>query len=166
MPHVRFWQQSDLPDLTRMAAVTAWNITPPDDKPYTSPEVVGMNAYHNLMRVLGSPGGTAVVVEDQGRPVGYFLIAIQPNHKTSLPFGYAADIYLEPAYRKGGVARQMHDLAEGYLRQLGIGTLTNWTHAHNPLGQKASDRNGFRIEGMMMAKDLWAEAMAARAAVV
>jgi len=154
MLKVRFWQQSDLPELMRMAGVTAWNITPPDDKPHTSFEAVAANARGNLELVLSAPYGTAVVAEENGRPVGYFLIAVQQNEKTGEPFGYAADIYVEPSHRRSGASKLMHDLGENYLRQLGLHTLTNWTHAHNPLGQRASDKHGFRIHMLMMSKDL------------
>ena len=154
MVKVRFWQQSDLPELMRMAAVTAWNITPPDDKPHTRFETVAANAQQNLTRVLSAPYGTAVVAEDGGRLVGYFLLAIQHNDKTGEPHGYAADIYVEPGDRRSGVSRQLHALGEAYLRKLGLTKLTNWTHAHNPLGQKASEKHGFRLHMLMMSKDL------------
>lgn|GEM_PF-1444500 len=154
MLSVRFWQQTDLPELMRMAAITAWNITPPDDKPHTRFETVATNAQQSLLRVLNAPFGNAVVALDGSRPVGYFLVAVQHHDKTGEPYGYAADIYVEPAYRKSGASKQMHALAEEYLRQLGLRTLTNWTHAHNPLGQKASEKHGFRIHMLMMSKDL------------
>lgn len=152
--HVRFWQQSDLPYLMQMAAQTAWNITPPDDKPHTSFEKVGTNAQRNLWHVLNSPYGSAVVAEDGGRPVGYLLLAAQPNDKTGELQGYLADIYVEPAYRRHGAAKLLHTLGENYLRRRGIRRVTNWTHAHNPLGQKASEHFGMKLWGMMMVKHL------------
>ncbi|HWI62269.1 MAG TPA: GNAT family N-acetyltransferase [Symbiobacteriaceae bacterium] len=154
MLNVRFWQESDLPELMRMAGITAWNITPPGDKPHTSFEVVAQNAQANLERVLSAPYGTAVVVEDDGRPVGYLLLAVQQNDKTGQPHGYAADIYVEPDYRRSGASKLLHLLGESYLRHLGLRYLTNWTHAHNPLGQKASEKHGFRISTLLMSKDL------------
>ncbi|MDF2627142.1 MAG: putative acetyltransferase [Symbiobacteriaceae bacterium] len=154
MVKVRFWQQSDLPELMRMAGVTAWNITPPDDKPHTRFENVAANAQQNLMRVLSAPYGMAVVAEENGQVVGYLLLAVQQNDKTGEPHGYAADIYVEPGNRRGGASRQLHALGEAYLRHLGLQKLTNWTHAHNPLGQKASEKHGFRLHMLMMSKDL------------
>lgn len=158
MLQVRFWQQQDLPDLMRMAAVTAWNITPPADKPHTTFETVASNARDSLMRALSSPFGNAVVALDKGRPVGYFLVAVQQHDKTGEPYGYAADIYVEPEYRRSGASKLMHALAEEYLRRIGMRVLTNWTHAHNPLGQKASEKHGFKLHMLLMSKDLQASA--------
>jgi GNAT superfamily N-acetyltransferase len=154
VPHVRFWQQSDLPYLSQMAAATTWNITPPDDKLHTTYERVAANAQRNLYAVLSSPHGTAVVAEDGGRPVGYLLIGIQLNDKTGEPHGYLADIYVEPAYRRQGISKALHLMGEEHLRRLGIRRVTNWTHAHNPLGQGATSHHGLNIWGLMMVKHL------------
>lgn len=154
MPTIRFWQPSDLPYLQRMSALTTWNITPPDDKPKTTFETVAQSAVENLHRVLQSPGGTAVVADESGRPVGYLLIGIQYHDRTGEPYGYMADIYVEPEFRRGGLSKGMHRLGEEYLRRLGIRRATNWTHAHNPLGQRASKHHGFELWGMMMVKHL------------
>lgn len=154
MPQFRFWQQSDLPWLMQMAGVTAWNITPEDDKARTTPQAVAESAQANLMGVVQSPFGTAVVAEESGRPVGYLLIGIQHNDKTGEPHGYMADIYVDPAYRRAGVSKGLHQLGEEYLRRLGIRHATNWTHAHNPLGQRASAHHGYNLWGMMMVKHL------------
>lgn len=167
MVRVRFWQESDLPYLARMAAETAWEITPPGDKPYTTYERVATNAVRNLYGVLQSPPGTAVVAEDDGRPVGYLLLGLQMNDRTGEPHGYLADIYVEPAYRRSGLAKKLHEVGEEYLRQQGIRRVTNWTHAHNPLGQKSSEYFGLKLWGVMMSKDLHkaragADAMPAR----
>jgi len=151
---IRFWQPWDLPHLLRMAAVTAWNITPEDDRQHTTLERVAQAAQMNVLAVLSSPMGTAVVAEEDGRPVGYLLVAIQANDKTGEPQGYMADIYVEPAYRRHGIAKQMHLLAEAYLRQIGIRTITNWVHTHNQNGLAASVRHGFQPWGVMMAKVL------------
>lgn len=154
MARIRLWQASDLPHLLRMAAVMAWQITPEDDRRATTPQAVALSAQMSLIGVLRSPGGTAVVAEAEGRPVGFLLIALQPNEKTGEPQGYMADIYVEPSHQRQGLGRQLHLAAEAYLRQMGIRTATNWVHAHNRQGQAASERHGFEVWGMMMAKEL------------
>lgn len=154
MPRVRFWQPSDLPYLLSMAALTTWEITPEDDRPHTSFAVVARSAHQNMVGVLESPYGTAIVAEEGGRPVGYLLIGIQPNGRSREPVGYMADIYVEPAFRRSGLSKQFHVVGEEYLRRIGIRKATNWTHAHNPLGQGASNRQGFKLWGLMLSKDL------------
>lgn len=154
MVYVRMWQQSDLPVLERMAALTAWNITPPDDQRMTAFPIVARSAVHNLYSVLGSPGGVAFVADDGGRPVAYLLIGIQPNDKTGEPQGYLADIYVEPQYRRMGISKELHRWGEEYLRRLGIRKVTNWTHATNALGQGASNHHGLRLTAVVMTKEL------------
>mgnify|MGYP003880784625 FL=1 len=152
MPQVRFWQMADLPWLLEMAAETDWQIMSPTDRAVARPEVVRANAHRNLLATLSSPGGTAIVTEDGGRPVGFLLIGIRPDDRTGEPQGYMADIYLMPEYRGRGLAKQMHELGEEYLRRIGIRRVTNWVHATNPLGQKTSEARGFRVWGVMMEK--------------
>jgi GNAT superfamily N-acetyltransferase len=158
MPRVRFWQPSDLPYLLSMAALTTWNITPEDDRPHTSFEVVARSAHQNMVGVLQSPYGTAIVAEEGGRPVGYLLIGIQLNGRSREPVGYMADIYVEPAFRRSGLSKHFLAIGEEYLRRIGIRKATNWTHAHNPLGQASSNHQGFKLWGLMLAKDLQAGA--------
>jgi GNAT superfamily N-acetyltransferase len=154
MAEVRFWRQEDLPYLRWFAAVNAWQILPPDDRALASIGHVAMAAETNLFEVLRSPGGTALVAEADGRPVGYLLIGINVDPKTGQRSGYMADIYIDPAYRSQGIASRFHQMSEQYLTDMGIRKATLWTHAHNPLGQKSAERQGYRLWGMVMAKIL------------
>lgn len=154
MPQIRFWHQGDLPHLLRMAAITTWEIMNASDKAVAQPDVVYANAQRSLLGALQSPGGTAIVADENGRPVGYLLICIRPDERTGEMQGYMADIYLLPEYRGKGLAKEFHRVGEEYLRGLGIRQATNWVHAENPLGRKASEARGFRIWGVMMEKRL------------
>lgn len=152
MPQVRFWQRSDLPGLLQMAAITAWEIMNPSDKAVARPDVVYANAHRNVIATLSSPHGTAIVADEGGWPVGYLLIGLRPDERTGEMTGYMADIYIYPQYRGKGLAQKFHEVGEDYLRKLGIRKATNWVHATNPLGKKASDDKGFRLAGVMMEK--------------
>lgn len=149
---IRFWHPRDLPHLLQMAAETAWQITPPADRARSSPELIRQAAHHNLAGCLSSPGGTAVVAEEQGRPVGFLVITLQPSERTNEMQGYFADIYVEPAHRRSGVAKGMQDLADAYLQRLGVKSATNWVHAHNERAQQAAERFGLTPWGVMMSK--------------
>lgn len=164
MIRIRFWQPSDLPYIQQMMVETTWSITPEDDKAHTTFGTVAAGAQGNLQGILSSPGGTCVVADLNGKPVGFLLIGLQPNDKTGVPHGYLADIYVEKPYRKSGVARQMHTIGEQYLRSLGIRYATNWVHAHNAGAQKASAQFGIRPWGVMMVKELQPVAQTAPAA--
>lgn len=154
MAQVRFWRQSDLPYLAQMAAVTAWEITPPDNRASTTFETVSRNAVQNLLTVLGSPGGTAVVADVGSIPVGYLLIGIQAHERTGAPRGYMADIYVAPEFRRAGLTKELHLLGEQYLRSIGITRATTWTHAHNAKGAGTAAHHGYNPSGVMMVKRL------------
>lgn len=154
MAEVRFWRPEDMPYLRWFAALNAWHILPPDDLRHASVGTVAQHAEGNLFGVLQSPGGTALVAVADGRPVGYMLIAVRSDEKTNERAGYIADIYIEPAYRKHGIAGHFHEIGEKYLADMGIRRATLWTHAHNPLGQKSAERRGYKLWGMMMSKEL------------
>lgn len=151
---IRFWQPSDLPYIQQMMVETTWSITPEDDKAHTTWATVADSASRNLEAILSSPGGTCIVADLNGRPVGFLLIGLQPNDKTGALHGYLADIYVEKPFRKSGVAREMHNLGEHYLRQMGIRYATNWIHAHNKGAQNASAQFGLKPWGVMMVKEL------------
>lgn len=154
MAYVRTWQPSDLPYLARMTAITTWEITPEDDKAHTNFTIVAHSATANLYGVLASPGGTAFVADEGGIPVGYLLVGIRPAAYTNEPHGYLADIYVLPQFRRQGLSKELHRWAEDYLRRLGIRKVTNWTHAHNQVGQNTITHHKHRIAQVMLAKDL------------
>jgi GNAT superfamily N-acetyltransferase len=154
MATVRFWQPADVPYLLHMAAETAWQITPEKDRAYTRPEIVRRAAQANLAGCLSTPGGTVLVAEADGRPVGYLLITIQPNDRTGQLQGYLADIYVEPEYRRAKLGLQLHQMAEAYVHRLGIRTVTNWVHTGNEKGLKAAEHFGMRPWAVMMSKEL------------
>lgn len=116
--------------------------------------MVAQSAQADLLQALQSPGGTAVVVEDAGRPVGFLLVTVNHNDRTGAPFGCLADIYIAPGYRGRGLARALHQLGEEHLRRLGLTEAVHWTHAHNEAGQASARRNGFEPWGVMMVKEL------------
>lgn len=154
MLRLRFWQPADLPFLCAAAAQVAWDILPPDDRSRAMPHAVAQSAQADLLLTLQSPGGTAVVAEAAGRPVGFLLVTVSPNERTGLPFGYMADIYVAPDYRGRGLARELDRVGGEYLRRLGLTEAVQWTHAHNAAGQALARRNGFEPWGVMMAKEL------------
>lgn len=154
MATVRFWQPSDLPYLLQMAAETAWQITPPGDQARSHPEIVRRAAQRNLAGSLSTPGGMLLVAEESGRPVGYLLLTLQPSEFTGEMQGYFADVYIDPAHRRSGLAKEMHYRGEEYLQRLGIRTMTNWVHAGNEKGQRTGESFGFFPWGVMMAKEI------------
>lgn len=158
MVHVRMWRPADLPLLTQMAGLTAWELLPADDRAVARFELVAQSGAANLQGVLTSPGGTAIVADVGGQPVGYLLIGLMPDDLTGEPVGYLADIYMQPAWRRRGVSKRLHQAGEQYLRQIGIRKVTNWTHAHNATAIKTQEHHGIRPWRVMLSKRLTGEA--------
>lgn len=151
---IRLWRREDLPKLREFAVTNAMELLSPDDRAHTTPEIVKMAAEHNVTGILSMPGGTAFVADYQGRPVGYCLVSIQQDEKTGESSGYLADCYIEPAFRRTGIAPAFHKVAQAYLNQLGIRKSRLWVHAHNGTSYKSVQRAGFTVKGVMMAKEL------------
>lgn len=154
MVEVRFWHPADYPYLQQMAIQMTLGITPPDDMQASSVMTIAGAAVGNLQNVLSAPGGTAVVATMQGVPVGFLLVGIQPDERTGESIGYLADIYVAPAARGRGLARQMNDLAEQYLRSLGIQKASAWVHAHNRDGRGTASSFGLKTRAVVLSKRL------------
>jgi ribosomal protein S18 acetylase RimI-like enzyme len=143
-----------MPILRLFAVINAWQILPPDDRQLASIAEVARTAEQNLLGVLNAPGGTALVAVENGKLLGYLSIAIRPDERTGEPTGYMADIYIDPGGRGKGIATEFHRVGEKYLADMGIRKASLWTHAHNPLGQKSAQRQGYQIQGVVLAKTL------------
>ncbi len=133
-----------------------WGITPPEDRAAAGLEQVARSTVQNLHETLRSPGATAVVAEEGGRPVGFLLACVQQDDRTGEWLGYLADIYLEPAYRGQGLAGHMERLANEHLRQMGMRKAYVWVHAHNAKGQASAKRLGMQLWGVVLSKELQA----------
>lgn len=154
MATIRFWRQTDLPYLLHMAGEASLLITPKEDLARSNPDFIRKAAEFNLMGGLCSPGATALVAEDNGRPVGFLLVTLQPSDMGGELSGYMADIYIDPAYRGSGLGRDLHFAGEAYLKPMGIRSLTNWVHATNEKGQRAAESYGVKPWAVMMSKPL------------
>lgn len=154
MVQLRFWQPGDLPDLQRMMVQLTWGITPPEDQAAVGIEPIARSALRTLHQMLGAPGGTAVVAEEGGRPVGFLLVSLQQDDRTGRPLGYLADIYIEPTHRGRGLTKPMERMAADHLRRMGMRQAYAWVHAHNQQGQSAARRLGLEPWGVVLAKEL------------
>lgn len=154
MVQVRYWQPADLPDLERMMVQLALGIAPPEDRAAVGDETLARAAVRGLHTLLRSPGGTAAVAVEGGRPVGFLLACLQQDDRTGEWLGYLADVFVEPEFRGKGVGRTLEQLASSHLRQLGLQKAQVWTHAHNPLGQAAARSYGLQIRGIVLSKEL------------
>lgn len=76
-----------------------------------------------LMDVRDDPTTCALVAETEGRVVGYILgavIDLTPDLFEHEDVGFIADIYVEPAYRRRGIARQLFHAACAWFAGRGV----------------------------------------------
>lgn len=152
------------------SASNSWDLILPGERTPEAWQAAWEGAKGNLFSVLAQPGGTAVVAEDAGRPVGYILLAAGPDSYTGQLFGYLADIFVVAEYRRQGLGRMFQQEAERYFRSLGIRRGKLWVSAHNEKGLGSARSGGFEVEAYVMSKDYvaapdqatWAAAQAAQ----
>lgn len=78
--------------------------------------------------------------DESGKLVGYFSMIIEnhPNHK-SVKSCTNNLLYVKTSYRKSGVAKEMIQLAEEYLKEVGVELFLFSAKAHTPLKELAKD---------------------------
>ncbi|MHB9144644.1 MAG: GNAT family N-acetyltransferase [Symbiobacteriia bacterium] len=139
------------------SAGNAWDLIPAADQTQEAWVGAWEGARGNLFSVLSQPGCTALVAEDAGRPVAFILLAAGPDAYTGQAFGYLADIFVLPEYRRLGLSRTFQQEAERYFRSLGIHRGKLWVGAHNKAGLGSARRGGFEVEAYILSKEYPAE---------
>ena len=134
------------------SASNAWDLVPPDDRTPQAWEQAARFSFGNLMNVLHQPFGTAIVAEEDGRPVAFVLVAIGPDSYTGQLYGYLADIYVDPAFRRQGLSLRLHQEAERYFTQRGVRRAKLWIGAANQTALDSARMAGFEAEGYVLSK--------------
>ena len=83
------------------------------------------------------PYKRAFVAEIEREVVGYVLGAVvdlHPDLFQHVESGYIADIYVDPAYRRRGIARMLLDAIRGWLAEQGVQHIEWQVAATNPAG--------------------------------
>jgi len=111
---------AEWPWLLARSAETAWRHVAPALRPATTPAQVAARVQGLLVHLLSQPGSIALVAREDGRPVGYMVVAILPDELTGLPIALFYDIYVEPEHRGKGVSRRLTAAGEAHCRALGI----------------------------------------------
>ena len=89
---------------------------------------------------------TFLAVTDRERPVAFINLSLRRDYvegSTSSPVGYIEGIYVKPAYRKHGGARELIRAAEGWAKKRGAKELASDTELQNTASQKFHKRVGF-----------------------
>jgi len=102
----------------------------------------------DIARLLAVPGDTInfIARADDRRPTGFAEAGLRHdyvNGTESSPVAFLEGIYVEPAFRRAGVARQLVEAVENWARQQGCSELASDTGIANIASQKLHDALGF-----------------------
>ena len=102
----------------------------------------------DIAQLLAAPGDTINLIAraDNGRPAGFAEAGLRHdyvNGTESSPVAFLEGIYVDPAFRRTGVARQLVEAVENWARQQGCSELASDTGIANIPSQKLHDALGF-----------------------
>jgi ribosomal protein S18 acetylase RimI-like enzyme len=150
MYQIRWWQQPDLPWLHQAAAAGAWESLSDEERAGTPAPVVAELAQQQMMSVLGSGWGSALVAQAPGgRPVGFLLMTLGPDASTEETHGMVLSVWVAPEHRRRGIARSLQSTAEQVFGQMGMRKVKVWSGVHNQAALNLAVKNGYVPEGLI-----------------
>jgi GNAT superfamily N-acetyltransferase len=98
-------------------------------------------------RVKVYPDARVLVAEDQGRIVGSAAAAVRPGlvSRSVVPMGYQFQAFVDPDYRRQGVADALLDRLEQYLAEQGAVLIYCLIMEGNDPSQRLVERRGFSL---------------------
>lgn len=102
----------------------------------------------DVARLLAEPGDTVNLMarDEGGEPAGFAEASLRHdyvNGTESSPVAFLEGIYVEPAFRRTGVARQLVEAVENWARQQGRSELASDTNFANIDSQTLHNALGF-----------------------
>lgn len=147
-------QAHELAWMLARSARTAWEQLTAAEQAGAAPAQVAQQAAAMVAGALGRPGGAALVAREGGQPAGYILVDVQPHEITGAPQGVYLDIWVEPAWRRRGVAGALCAAADQHCRSLGLRQTRRLVSAHNTASLELSLRQGNQIQRLVLGQQL------------
>lgn len=100
----------------------------------------------DIRYALGSPDQAYLLCSDDGRAVGFANVALRRDYvegADTSPVGYLEAIYVDPAYRGRGIARELARRAEAWARERGCVEMGSDAELDNVASQAFHARIGF-----------------------
>lgn len=101
----------------------------------------------DIARLLAVPDDTInLIARSDGRPTGFAEAGLRHDYVNgtgSSPVAFLEGIFVDPAFRRSGVARQLVEAVENWARQQGCGELASDTGIANIPSQKLHNALGF-----------------------
>lgn len=151
---VRPVRPEEIPSFIAISRETGWSQLSPRERERLNPELFLVSVTNMFREALARPGGSVLVAEEGGKPIGYILYSLQPSGITGQLEGFFFDQYVDPAHRHRGVAQELNARAMEHCRQLGATGVTLLIAPHNQASQKAAGRSGFHVERLVFGRAL------------
>lgn len=154
MYRYRTWELGDEAWLDTAAVLAAWESLSDEERAFAHPAGVAEQARTEWRETLGSPWGTAYLALYGQQPVGFILAALSRDGTTGEANGNLLSLWVMPAHRHRGVARQLWQLAESACVQAGLRKVKIWTGIHNKGAVRLALSGGYKPEGLIGMKEL------------
>lgn len=109
-----------------------------------------------LTRLLHKERSVFLVAEDQGKLVAFLAATVEPEISiySLQEFAFIHDIWVEPEYRKKGIAPQIIKLSVERFQEMGIKQIRLDTVAANESARRLFKSCGFRVSTMEMLMEI------------
>jgi aminoglycoside 6'-N-acetyltransferase I len=90
---------------------------------------------------------TFLCVDEHDKAIGFINLSLRYEHvqgATKSPVAYVEGIYVNPDFRKKGVAKDLVEQAEIWAKKKGCNELASDTELHNTISQKFHKNLGFK----------------------
>jgi aminoglycoside 6'-N-acetyltransferase I len=107
----------------------------------------------DLQEVFLATNQQTYLAKYEGVAIGFINVAIRTDYvegSDGSPTGYLEGIYVEPNYRKQGVAQQLLALGEKWLAENGCNQIGSDTWLDNTDSQTFHQKMGFRKEAVLV----------------
>lgn len=156
---LRYYTQADLPTILHCTTHNAWDQLAPLERTTADFHRVGQAARQMILSALQSPGGTALIAEENGELAGYMVISVSAHPYTGEKEAQFVDILVNPKYRRRRVGTRLTQAGEAYCRQLGCRRVRIWVGAHNEPSLRNAEHLGYLPEGQVFIKPLTDDAV-------
>ncbi len=144
--NVRRMRDSDIADVAR-AHMAAWQaaytgiLSDASLDGLSQPEFE--RAWHDIVR---RPNRTSLVVEREGRVVGYIAFGPLPDQPDDAATGEIYGLYVHPNHWRSGAGGQLLAAALEQLDDRGVAQVVVWVMRDNAIGRRFYQKHGFRLD--------------------